>query len=176
VASRVHKFLLVPDSGPTDIRRLLMMAVLIVFTCSCSSTVTKPEHAATIQTPSSQPSPNAQPKAQDGQEPEIVRVERVINGPHQVKVVLVGNKNGQYSLSCDSDAEGCVTPTPGVDYYVITKDTNWRLEGATEPMTLKFIQDFTVSYNKAENIGLVAVDVNKRGRVAIYWLNSWTGK
>lgn len=175
MASGAHKFLLVPDSGSADIRRLLMMVVLIVFTCCCSSTVTKPEQAATGQTSPSQASPTAQPKAKDDREPEIVRVEKVINGP-QVKVVLVGNKNGQYSLSCNANAESCLTPTPGVDYYVITKDTKWRLKGAEGEITLTFIQDFTVSYNNSENIGLVAVELNQRGRLAIYWLNSWTGK
>jgi hypothetical protein len=152
---------------------------LIVGLMACTSTKSQ---QSSLSQAAAQPAPQSKASAesmskQNPAEPEIVRVEKVVNGA-EVKMVLVANKNGRYSLSCNSGSDGCETPQPGVDYYVITKDTSWRLQGAEGQITLKFIQDWTGEYNHAENIGLVAVKLaDRKGTgLGIYWLNSWTGR
>jgi hypothetical protein len=157
-------------------RRFITISFVIGL-LSCTSS--KPQQSSPLQAaakPALQSKASAESLSKQTQlEPEIVRVEKVVVGP-RVKVVLVGNKNGQYSLSCNAGADGCRTPKPGVDYYVVTKETRWTLQGAQDPMTLKFIQDWTGTYNNAENIGLIAVDVNQREGLCLYWLNLWTGR
>jgi hypothetical protein len=54
--------------------------------------------------------------------PEFVRVENV-RLEEGVKIIIVGNDNGRYVLSCNIKASGCMTPLPGIDYLVFKKDT-----------------------------------------------------
>ena len=83
-------------------------------------------------------------------------------------------------LSCNIKASGCMTPLPGIDYFVFKKDTRWKLApDATEFMTLQFIQDWTESYTDAENIGLVITKPHSgQGgpSFGVYIFESWTGK
>ena len=105
--------------------------------------------------------------------PEIVRSEEV-HIRSGVKSLTVGNANGHYSLSCNTNALGCMTPTPGKNYLLFTKTTRWKLPGAKEYLTLEFLQDWTVTYNQAENIGLVPGDEGSPGELGMYWLRSWS--
>ena len=85
----------------------------------------------------------------------------------------MGNADGEYVLSCDIAEETCVTPLPGKDYYLFTKTTKWKFSGATKYATLEFFQDFTISYNNAENIALIPTAAGD-SQVGMYWLSSWT--
>lgn len=106
--------------------------------------------------------------------PEIVRVENVkVSG--DIKSVIVGNDAGQYQLACNMAAQGCETPLPGRDYYLFNKDTFWKLPGAEDFITLRFIQDWTVNYKNAENIGLVPKDTES-SHFGIYYLDTWVTK
>jgi hypothetical protein len=107
--------------------------------------------------------------------PEIVRLENV-RLEEGAKTIIVGNDNGRYVLSCNIKASGCLTPLPGIDYFVFTKDTRWKVRpGATESMTLQFIQDWTESYTDTENIGLVPTKEPGQGRsLGVYIFESWT--
>jgi hypothetical protein len=60
--------------------------------------------------------------------PEIVRVENV-RLEEGAKIIIVGNDNGRYVLSCNIKASGCMTPLPGIDYFVFKKDTRSLLSG-----------------------------------------------
>jgi hypothetical protein len=61
-------------------------------------------------------------------------------------------------LSCNVKADGCITPEPQGRYYLFTKRTLWQMPGAKQPIDLKFVQDWTVSYPNGENVGLVPVN------------------
>jgi hypothetical protein len=43
-------------------------------------------------------------------------------------------------------------------------------------MTLKFMQDWSVAYNRGENIGLLPARKSDAEQFGVYWLLSWTGK
>jgi len=91
--------------------------------------------------------------------------------------VIVGNASGRYTLSCNFKAEGCMTPSPGHDYYVIKKGSRWRMPGASRDIDLATLQEFTATYFNAENIGLVRVDSSGGpGALGIYTLGSWRKK
>jgi hypothetical protein len=112
--------------------------------------------------------------------PEIVRVENVLNNLGKGgKIIIVGNDKGRYVLSCNIKASGCLTPLPGVDYFVFKKDTRWRMPSATEFMTLQFMQDWKESYNDAENIGLMVTNPQaEQGgpSFGVYVFESWTAR
>jgi hypothetical protein len=116
----------------------------------------------------------------DAPEPEVVQLKKIeeTNGE---KRVTVGNDAGDYVLMCEEEVNkesehpipSCLTPRPQVDYLLFKSATKWQITGAKEPMTLKFMQDFTVSYNNAENIGLLSA--HKSNEVfGVYKLLSWT--
>ena len=116
------------------------------------------------------------PKDEQGNElpiPEIVRSQQVQNDNRGIKIVTLGNTNGDYVLSCNTKADNCLTPTPGKDYYVFTKMTKWKFPGATKYVTLAWFQDWTVSYPNGENVALVPSDGGQPDEVGMYWLSSW---
>jgi hypothetical protein len=86
--------------------------------------------------------------------PEIVRFEKM-HIDDDTKTVTVGNANRHYLLSCSAKAAGCITPEPTKNYLLFDKNTRWRMPGATTLIDLAFVQDWTVLYKEAENIGLV---------------------
>jgi hypothetical protein len=93
--------------------------------------------------------------AQDVVPPEVVQFENMhIDG--DMKIVTVGNANRHYSLICNINAEGCITPERGKNYLLFNKNTRWKMPGAKTFLTLSFIQDWTSKYNQGENIGLVS--------------------
>ena len=97
--------------------------------------------------------------AQEIVPPEIVRLENV-RVDDDVKIVTVGNAKGHYTLICNVKADSCITPERGKNYLLFNKDTRWKMPGAKEFITLAFVQDWTIKYNKGENIGLVPEDAN----------------
>jgi hypothetical protein len=110
--------------------------------------------------------------------PEIVRLElEKAYSRSGVKTVIVGNATGHYTLSCNFKAAGCMSPNPGSDYYVIKRQTRWRIPGATRDIDLAMLQDFTATYFNGENIGLVRVDFRgEPGALGMYTLGSWNKK
>ena len=102
--------------------------------------------------------------------PEVVRLERV-NTYNGIKTVTVGNANSHYGLSCNVNAAGCVTPEAETDYLLFNSRTRWKMPGATEFITLAFVQSWTVSYAHGENIGLVSSPGSKSSMLGMYTLD-----
>ncbi|GAC1440237.1 MAG: hypothetical protein NVS1B11_20700 [Terriglobales bacterium] len=103
--------------------------------------------------------------------PETVRVQKVVFD-NQLKRVTVSNNEGRYVLACNANQDNCVTPTPGKDYLLINKTTKWKLPGATGYLTLKFLEDFSITYNNEENIALLAAEGDST--IGMYRLISWS--
>lgn len=107
--------------------------------------------------------------------PEIVH-SRQVRIVGDLKTVTVGNGNGDYNLFCNTKAGNCLTPVPTKDYYVFNNNTKWKMPGAKDYVTLKWVQDWTVTYPKAENIALVPVDWSAPEELGMYGLSSWQSK
>lgn len=114
-------------------------------------------------------------------EPEVVRLTKVETVDLMMHVT-VGNLAGDYLLSCnpdvnkDSGVRSCLTPIPGRDYLLFRNNTKWLVNGAKQPMSLKFMQDWSVTYNNGENIGLLEAKSAERQGFGLYLLLSWTAK
>ncbi len=114
-------------------------------------------------------------------EPEVVQLESVktIQGTLHV---TVGNVVGDYALVCRLDANGevgvqsCLAPRPQRNYLLFRKNTKWLIKGAKEPMNLEFMQNFSVTYKDAENIGLLPAKNSEGEHFRLFWLSSWTAK
>jgi hypothetical protein len=104
--------------------------------------------------------------------PEVVRSEKV-HIENGLKMLTVGNANGHYLLSCYTEAGGCITPEPNKNYLLINKNTYWKMPGAKDFITLTFVQDWTVTYKEAENIGLVPENGGGPYELGMYSLLSW---
>ena len=101
--------------------------------------------------------------------PEVVRSEEMqIDGG--IKRITVSNTNNRYHLICNATTDSCRTPVPDKDYLVFSMATRWRMPGAKEPLTLKFLQDFSVIYNGQDNIALVPSDPDEFNSFGIYVL------
>jgi len=87
--------------------------------------------------------------------PEVVQLENLqVEG--DMRSVYVGNANNHYLLYCNIKASaGCITPEENKNYLLFNANTRWKMPGATNFLTLAFIQDLTVKYNQGENVGLV---------------------
>jgi hypothetical protein len=66
-----------------------------------------------------------------------------------------------------------LTPVPARAYYVFNSNTKWKMPGATGYITLKWMQDWAVSYPKAENIALVPAQGGAPDETGMYGLSSW---
>jgi hypothetical protein len=117
-------------------------------------------------------------------EPEVVQL-RNIDAIGGEKHVTVGNLAGDYVLVCNEEVNekakhpypSCLSPRPRLNYLLFRANTKWLERGAKEPMTLSFMQDYTVSYNNSENIGLLPTgDRSADESFGVYWLLSWTAK
>jgi hypothetical protein len=106
--------------------------------------------------------------AQEAVPPEVVRLESV-RVDDDIKIVTVGNAKGHYTLICNVKADNCITPERNKNYLLFKKDTRWKMPGAKDFMTLAWIQDWTVKYNRRENIGLVPEDAN--GDLGMFFLD-----
>jgi len=95
--------------------------------------------------------------------------------------VTVGNTAGDYVLVCNLDANGevgfksCSAPNPQRNYLLFRSNTKWLIKGAQEPMSLESMQNWSVKYNNAENIGLLPAKSSKED-IRVFWLSSWTAK
>jgi hypothetical protein len=158
-------------------RHVAVFVTGVLALCSCSTT----------QKPSSAVAPSAHLIASGGKpvagapEPEVVQLEK-IEEIDSTKHVSVGNSGGTYVLVCnlaadkDNAAKSCLSPLPQQDYLLFRENTKWLFDGAKEPMTLQLMQDFAVSYNNAENVGLQAASPKVSPGFGVYWLLSWTAK
>jgi hypothetical protein len=118
------------------------IALLLLGTFSCTSSQPTPAPAPAVVKP-------VPVKDEEGNvltEPEKVRSKQVQNDNRGVKLVTVGNVNGDYALGCNMKAENCLTPAPGKDYYVFNENTRWKMPGATKSITLSWTQDWSVKY------------------------------
>ena len=160
-------------------RSLLLLAA---FLCSCSAP--KPSEPAKSLLAHSVDDGSAVP---DAPEPEVVQL-RNIETVGGEKHVTVGNVAGDYVLVCNEAANekdkhpipSCISPRPQTNYLLFRGNTKWLTQGATKKsvaMDLAFMQDFTVSYNDSENIGLLPTGDHKADDPwGVYWLRSWTAK
>jgi hypothetical protein len=147
------------------------IAVLVVGMLSCKSQ--SPTSSATTNPAHSKP---ALPKDENGRDlpmPEIVHARQVHIESGDVKRVKVGNDNGEYTLFCNTKASNCLTPVPAKVYYVFNSNTKWKMPGAKDYITLKWVQDWTITYNNAENIALVPAEGGAPDELGMYGLSSW---
>jgi hypothetical protein len=105
--------------------------------------------------------------------PEIVHSKQVRIEPRDLKTVIVGSEKGEYNLFCNTKAANCLTPVPARDYYVFNDNTKWKMPGAKDHISLKWIQDWTVKYNQSENIALMPVEGGAPEEIGVYGLSSW---
>src|SRR5215469_10237882 len=114
----------------------IFLLVAAILSCKSQAPSAPPVAAAT-------PTKPVLPKDENGVDlpvPEIVHSKQVrIVG--DLKTVTVGNANGDYSLFCNTKAANCLTPVPAKDYYVFNSNTKWKMPGAKDYITLKWIQD-----------------------------------
>lgn len=114
-------------------------------------------------------------------EPEIVHLESVETARGSL-IVTVGNAIGDYALICNLDAnkeagiQSCLAPRPDRDYLLFRKDTKWLAKGAKKPLDLEFMQDFSVSYNDRQNIGLLPAKSTEGEDFRLFRLSSWKAK
>ena len=101
--------------------------------------------------------------------PEIVHAE-IVHHDGNLKTVIVSNATNHYVLSCSVEASGCLSPKPDVNYLLFNKNTRWKMPGATDFITLQFVQNWTVAYKNAENIGLVPEKGGGQDDIGIYML------
>jgi hypothetical protein len=164
--------------------RLALVALLFITTIVYSCSRPKPsEPAKPLLAHSVDPDGSA---VADAPEPEVVQL-RNIETVGGEKHVTVGNVAGDYVLVCNEAANekekhaipSCISPRPQVNYLLFRANTKWVTKGAKAPVTmdLAFMQDWTVSYNDSENIGLLPTGEHKTDEPwGVYWLLSWTAK
>ncbi len=160
--------------------RTMPVSLLLVATlCSCSNAPRPPEPA----TP-----PAAHAVTQEGvpvsgaPEPEVVQLKKMEIIDTE-KYVTVGNAAGEYVLVCNEEANkdengihSCLSPRPQQNYLLFRANTRWLINGAKEPINLNFMQDWSVTYKRGENIGLLPARKSHGEEFGVYWLLSWTGK
>jgi hypothetical protein len=146
------------------------IAVLVAVMLSCKSS---PTPSATANPALAKPALPKDENGNDLQMPEIVHARQVRIESGDVKSVIVGNDNGEYTLFCNTKAGNCLTPVPAKDYYVFNSNTKWKMPGAKDYITLKWVQDWTVSYPKTENIALVPAEGGGSDELGMYGLSSW---
>ncbi|MBV9886923.1 MAG: hypothetical protein JO119_10295 [Acidobacteria bacterium] len=160
----------------------LWLPFMAAFALSCSAP--KPSEPTKVFAHSVDPDGTAVPNTP---EPEVVQL-RSIETVGDEKRVTVGNVAGDYVLVCNEAANekqkhpipSCISPRPQANYLLFRSNTKWVTKGATNArvtIDLAFMQDFTVSYNDSENIGLLPTrDRNANEPFGVYWLLSWTAK
>ncbi len=151
--------------------------LLLVLLSACSRTPKSPDVTmpiiAHLTDADGTPVPNAP-------EPEVVQLKSVEDVDRTLRVT-VGNTAGDYVLVCNLDANGevgfksCSAPNPQRNYLLFRGNTKWLIKGAQEPMSLDLMQNYSVKYNNAENIGLLPARTSKED-YRVFWLSSWTAK
>jgi hypothetical protein len=69
-----------------------------------------------------------------------------------------GNASNHYLVYCNTKSEGCFEPKENKNYFLFTGSTRWKMPGATDFLTLAFMQDWFGKYNQGENVALVPED------------------
>jgi hypothetical protein len=113
-------------------------------------------------------------RAQNLVPPEIVRLENV-QIEAEGKTIYVGNADKHYLLFCNTKAAGCITPEENKNYLLFNKDTHWKMPGAKTFIDLAWLQDWTVTYDKGENIGLVPEGGGSPDQLGMYVLDPTGG-
>jgi hypothetical protein len=93
----------------------------------------------------------------------------------EMRTVYVGNANEHWVLYCNVKAAGCITPNANRNYLLFDAKTRWKMPGATDIITLSFVQDWTVKYNQGQNIGLVPEDTKGPSELGIFLLDETGG-
>jgi hypothetical protein len=94
----------------------------------------------------------------------------------------VSGAAGSFVLVCnpavneDSGVRSCRTPRPQRDYLLFRNNTKWLKKGGTQPLTLAFMQDYSVSYRQGENVGLLPANDTEHEGFCVYWLLSWEAR
>ena len=152
--------------------KIFSVCVFGVLLACCTS----PTKSAKASSQAAAPEEEKQLSQDDGViPPEVVRCKNM-RISQEVKTLTMSNANGEYFLSCNVKAAGCITPEPGKNYLLFNKNTHWKMPGAKTFINLAFVQDWTVTYNNAENIGLVPQDRSDGsgpGAFGMYMLDSW---
>lgn len=91
----------------------------------------------------------------------------------EMKTATVVNGKGRDELSCNIKASGCTTLVVGKKYFLYDKKTRWKIPGAKDVTTLAFFQDWTVTYNQAENVALLSRDKDSDSGFGVYILDSF---
>ena len=116
-------------------------------------------------------------------EPEVAQLKKIETTDGE-KHVTVQNVAGEYVLVCVEAAndkekhpiQSCLSPRPQQNYLLFRENTKWLVNGAKNPINLAFMQDWSVTYNRGENIGLMAAKKTDAEEFGVYWLLSWTEK
>jgi len=95
--------------------------------------------------------------AENAVRPEIVQLENVFV-ENEMRTVYVGNANNHYLIYCNTKADGCFEPKENKNYFLFTESSRWKMKGATDFLTLSFMQEFFVKYNQGENVALIPED------------------
>ena len=154
------------------------LVLLVALICSCSD---KSESVKTLTPPPAHSIESNGSPVQGAPEPEVVQLIKAEMVDEMIHAT-VGNIAGEYVLVCNPDAnkesgvQSCLVPLPQRDYLLFRGNAKWLIKGATQPMGLSFMQDFSVSYNKGENIGLLPATNTDGDSFRVYWLLSWTTK
>jgi hypothetical protein len=151
------------------------LGVALIFLGTLACTRSQPTTSATAPV-TVKPVPLKDEEGNKLSEPEKVRSRQVQTDNRGVKIVTVGNFNGDYALGCNMKADNCLTPAPGKDYYLFDKNTKWKMPGATKSITLSWIQDWSIKYPNGENIALIPAEGGAPQEMGMYWLQSWNGK
>ena len=157
------------------------MTLLVVATlCSCWGTPKSSEPAIPL---AAHLIPSDGAPVSGAPEPEVVQL-RKLETIGIEKHITVGNVAGEYVLVCVEEAndkekqviQSCLSPRPQQNYLLFRANTRWLIAGAKEPMNLAFMQNWSVTYNRGENVGLLPAKKSDAEEFGVYWLLSWTEK
>jgi hypothetical protein len=154
--------------------------IAVVCLCSCGSGPKAPESAIPL---TAHLVPADGTSVPDAPEPEVVQLTRIETVGIE-KHVTVGNAAGEYVLICLEDVNdeekhtipSCLSPRPSQNYLLFRANTKWLVNGAKAPIDLAFMQDWSVKYNRGENVGLMPAKKSDGEAFGVYWLSSWTEK
>lgn len=154
--------------------------LLVVSLCSCSNAPKPSEPAIPLVAHLIPADGTLVPDALDPEVVQLKKIETVGNEKH----VTVENAAGEYILVCVEAANdkeknvihSCLSPRPQQNYLLFRQNTKWLAKGAKAPIDLAFMQDWSVTYNRGENVGLMSAKNVAGEEFGVYWLLSWKGK
>lgn len=156
-----------------------MIFLLAMTLCACSI---GPKSSEPVTPPAAHSVTSEGTPVVGAPEPEVVRLKKIETIDTE-KHITIGNVAGEYVLACDEEVNkeetgihSCLSPRPQLDYLLFREQTKWLIKGAEEPINLKFMQGFSVKYNRGENVGLMPARKSDTEQFGVYWLLSWTEK